>query len=254
MAHGTLLQVERFRDGDDSEFRVPAKREILRMLEALCDEGTRIALYCDNQPEFILTTLLATDANGLWLDVGPHAPENKRFLQGEKVTFVTAHKNVKVQFTTNDLESTIFEGAPAFFIKLPSYLLRIQRREHFRLSLPTSNPIKCTIPVAQPKPDVEPMLHTIAALDLSGGGVGLLCRDNETELVPGKSFSDCKITLPDTGVLTVSLNVRNNVPLPTLNNTVKQRAGCQFMHLDNQMNMLLQRYLTLLERRALATR
>lgn len=254
MAHGTLLKIERFRDGKDSEFRVPSKREILLILQALADEGTRIALYCDNHPDFILTTLLTANANGLWLDVGPHAPENKRFLLGEKITFVTAHKNVKIQFTADDMASVQFEGAPAFFMKLPPYLLRIQRREHFRLSLPSGDPIKCTIPIALPKPDTEPMLHTVAALDISGGGVGLLCRNNETELVPGKTFNACKIALPDDGILTVSLNVRNNIPLPTANNTAKQRAGCQFLDLDNQMNMLLQRYLSLLERRSLVAR
>lgn len=254
MPHAALLKIERFRDDDDFEFRISSRREVLLFLQAIADQGTRVALYRDGHPGLLLTTLITANGNGLWLDVGPHAPDNQSLLLGEKITFVSMHHSVKIQFASDGIESVTLDSGPAFFMRLPAYLVRIQRREHFRLRLPSTESVKCTIPVAPPKPDAQPELHTVPALDISGGGVGLLCREQETELLPGKNFRNCKLTLPDAGVLTVSLAVRNNVPLPSFNDVTKQRAGCQFVHLDNQMSMLLQRYLSLLERRSLVAR
>lgn len=254
MSHAALLKIERFRDDDDSEFRVRSQREMLHTLKAIADHGERVALYRDGDPDPLLTTLVDTNTEGLWLDVYPHTPENQRFLLVEKITFVSMHQNVKIQFTVDSIETAILDGEPVFFMRLPSYLLRIQRRGHFRLRLPGSNPVKCTIPVASSKPDKKPTLHTARALDISDNGIGLLCRENETEIVPGKTFRDCQIALPGDGIITVSLDVRNNVPLTSHIDSDKHRVGCQFMHMDKQTNMLLHRYLKQLARKSAVMR
>ena len=249
------LSIERFYSGDDKEFRIPSKKEILFILQDLAEKGTRSALYYDAAHDFIMTTVLAATDEGIWLDVGPFPPENKRVLLSDKITLVSLHQHVKIQFEAHDIQSATFDDADAFFIGMPDYLLRIQRREYFRLSIPFSTPIKCIIPVIlgnPDKPDSPAVIREFPVMDISGGGIALLCGEDETELQPGSIFQDCQIPLPGFGVLKATLHVKSNVKFTTRNDVVSVRKGCEFHHLNSQMNSLLQRYITYLQSEVLA--
>ena len=251
------LNIERFYSGDDKEFRIPSKKEILFILQDLAEKGTRSALYYDAAHDFIMTTVLAATDEGIWLDVGPFPPENKRVLLSDKITLVSLHQHVKIQFEAHDIQSATFDDADAFFIGMPDYLLRIQRREFFRLDIPFSTPIKCRIPIKPDNPDESgkpAVIREFPVLDISGGGVSLLCEENETGLQPGVEFQDCRIPLPDIGILPVALYIKNNVKFTTHNDLIKMRASCEFCHLNNQASFLLQRYINHLQSKNLAKR
>lgn len=238
-----VLQVERFHDDEDREFRIPSKREMLSILQRIAKQGTRVALHYDEHQNFILTTLLGADENGMWLEVGPFPPENERLLLSEQFTFVSVHQNVKVQFVAHHVENALYENTKAFYLELPDYLLRIQRRDFFRLSIPAGAPIKCIIPA---------MMCEVPVLDISCGGIGLQCGENDTKLVPGKTFEDCQIPLPDIGTVKVTIEVKSNIKFTARNSVVQTRAGCQFINLSNQMEQLLHRYTTRLQAEAAA--
>lgn len=245
-----VLQADRFRDNEDLEFRVPSKKELLHILQQIAEQGTRVALYYDDKHNFILTTLLGANNNGMWLDIGPFAPENKNILLSNKITFVSIHQHVKVQFTSDTLQGVVLDGHDVFFMPLPPYLLRIQRRNYFRLSIPFSTPIKCTITIRADDPeqaDVPPRVREMSVLDISGGGVGLLCNENDPDMVRGGFFEDCLITLPGTEEIKVALKVCGTFKFTMHNDVVKVCAGCQFISIDNQANALLQRYITRLQ-------
>lgn len=247
---GIVLQADRFRDNEDLEFRVPSKKELLHILQQIAEQSTRVALYYDNQHNFILTTLLGANNNGMWLDVGPFAPENKNILLSNKITFVSIHQNVKVQFTSDTIQGVVLENHETFFMPLPPYLLRIQRRNYFRLSIPLSTPVKCTITITSEDPEqagAPPRLREMEVLDISGGGIGLLCNEDDPDMVRGSFFEDCMIRLPDETAIKVALKVCGTFKFTMHNNAVKVCAGCQFISVDNQANVLLQRYITRLQ-------
>ena len=89
-------------------------------------------------------------------------------------------------------------------------------------------------------------------MDISGGGVSLLCGEHETELMPGKVFQDCRILLPGTGTLRVNLEVTNNIKFISHSGSVNTQVGCQFGRMDNQMSSMLQSYITRLQSEAMA--
>lgn len=238
-----VLQIERFHDDEDREFRIPSKKEILSILQRLVEQGTRAALYYDEHNNFILTTLLGANENGMWLDVGPFPPENERLLLSEHITFVSMHQNVKVQFVAHHVENVPFENTKAFYLELPEYLLRIQRRDYFRQSIPANAPIKCSIPAVR---------REVSVLDISVGGIGLLCGDNEAQLVPGKTFEDCQIPLAGIGTVKVTIEVKSNIRFTARNGAVQIRAGCQFIDPSIPMQQLLNRYVTRLQAEAAA--
>lgn len=250
-----VLQIEHFHDDEDREFRIPSKREMLSILQRIAKQGTRVALYYDAHHNFILTTLLAVNENGMWLDVGPFPPENERLLLSEQFTFISVHQNVKVQFVAHHVENALFENTKAFYLELPDYLLRIQRRDFFRLSIPAGTPVMCIIPIKRDnpdKPDAPAAMREVAVLDISGGGIGLLCGEDEADLLKGKTFQDCKIPLPGIGIATATIEVKSGIKFTARNNVVQMRAGCQFINLSSQAESLLHRYTTRLQAEALA--
>lgn len=247
---GIVLQPDRFHDNEDLEFRVPSKKELLHILQQIAEQSTRVALYYGDKHNFILTTLLGANNNGMWLDIGPFAPENKNILLSDKITFVSIHQHVKVQFTSDTIQSVVLDGHEVFFMPLPSHILRIQRRNHFRLSIPLSTPIKCTITIRYEDPeqaDALPRLRKMGVLDISGGGIGLLCNEDDPDMVRGSFFEDCMITLSDATEIKVTLKVCGTFKFTMHNDVVKVCAGCQFISIDNQANVLLQRYITRLQ-------
>lgn len=246
------LTIEHFYNDEDLDFHISSKREIQSILQNIGDIGARIALFYGGGQSFILTTLLGVNAHGMWLDVGPFPPENKRILLSDKITFVSVLQHVKIQFVANNIENDLFENNEAFYLELPDYLLRLQRREFFRTTIPAAAPVKCIIPIPQENPDDPAIRREVHVVDISGGGIGLQCGEHEADLLPRKIFPDCQISIPDVGVLTVEIEVRNAYNVTSSNNVVHKHVGCRFIHLENRMNILLQRYITRLQSESLA--
>ncbi|MFZ1319211.1 MAG: PilZ domain-containing protein, partial [Candidatus Nitrotoga sp.] len=91
-------------------------------------------------------------------------------------------------------------------------------------------------------------------MDISGGGVALVCQEHDTEFRPGKVYSACHILLPNIGTLTATILVKNIFIITMQNGEIKKRAGCEFIHLNGTMAILLQRYLTHLQSENLTQR
>jgi len=267
------LEIELFSSGEDREFRIRSKREIQSILHAIAQENMRTALYYDDGKDFILTTALEVSEQGMWLDVGSIAASNQRILHSDEIIVISSHRQVKVQFVANRIENALFEDRPAFYLPLPDSLLRIQRREYFRLPAPAGAPLRCIIPVPPPadpddtddpeklekpeklkkpdKPDTLMLKREATIMDLSGGGMALVCETEDAELQPGKIYEDCKIPLPGIGTISATVKVKNTFEVTLRNGLVSKRAGCEFVRLDGEANALLQRYVAYLQSEAL---
>lgn len=247
------LQPEHFSRGRDIEFRINSKKEMQFILQHLADKGTRVALYGDDH-NFVLTTLIGANAKGMWLEIGPSPPENKKIMLADEITFVSMHQHVKVQFMTHEVKMVLLEGDETFYMDLPDFMLRIQRRDYFRLSIAASANVTCIIPIRPynpAKPDEPEILRKVPVTDISGGGLSLLCGEHETELLPKATFHNCLITLPDAGTIKVDIEVRNNIKVTARDESVTTRVGCQLIRLDSQMQPILQSYIINLQSESL---
>ena len=246
------LKIDYFYNDDDIDLRVESKKEMHFILQNVANQGNHVALYYGNHHVFILTILLGADDQGLWLDISSSSAENKQILRSEKITFVSSHRNVKIQFESTNIKSDTYEGHEAFYMEYPDYLLRIQRREFYRVHIPVSIHIKCMIPIQPDSPEEPIIKREIPLVDISGNGIGLLCDENEADLIPEKIFSGCQISIPEYGILTFTIEVKTSINITTRSDVIKKRVGCHFVELDNKMNILLQRYITFLQRENLA--
>lgn len=245
MAKDIPLRIEILTSGKDDQYRITAAREIEFVLQNIVKSSSHIALYYSEANDFILTTLLGVDASGLWLEQSQKTQENDRLLKSHKLIFVSAHAQVKVQFVSGQAAAVTYQGQPAFFLPFPHSIYRLQRREYYRLTTPVAAPLLCVIPSDQA---TKHHLHEVTIMDISGGGVGLTCTEQDAVLVPGHIYKNCKIDLPEVGELTGTIEVKNLVLLSTPTGKTVRRAGCEFKDLDGTSTTLLQRYVTAMQR------
>lgn len=239
------LKIEILSSGKDDQYRITSPKEIEFILLNIVKSGSRIALYYSEENDFILTRMLDVNATGLWLEQRPKTTENTPVLESQKLILVSSHGQVKVQFSTEHATATNYQDRPAFFIALPESIYRLQRREYYRLITPVTNPLLCVIydKQAAAKPHCE-----VTIMDISGGGVGLTCTEQDIVLVPGQTYENCKIELGDIGEFVGTIEVKNLAVLTTPTGETVRRAGCEFKNLDGTSTILLQRYVTAMQR------
>jgi c-di-GMP-binding flagellar brake protein YcgR len=64
----------------------------------------------------------------------------------------------------------------------------------------------------------------------------------------GTSLPHCRIDLPEIGVVTTTLQVRNALDVTMLNSKTNRRLGCEFVDISRGNLALVQRFITRLER------
>lgn len=239
------LTIEELSPEDHDKHRIVSPKEIGFVLRHLADKRSRIALYYDADSDFILTTLLGADSSGLWLEPSPSSTDNKRITESHQLTLVSSHLQAKVQFNAQQARKVEYQGQAAIYLPIPNHIYRLQRREYFRLMTPIAKPLRCVITSGKPP---TRRLHEIVIMDISGGGIGLTCNNADIELIPGQTYDDCRIALPELGTITGTIEVKNMATLTSPTGRTIKRAGCEFKKLDGPSAILLQRYVTSMQR------
>lgn len=237
------MKIELVSTEDRGRYLVNHLRDVHRYLREVMEGKTLVAIYGENGKDFVLSTLLAVDERqgSLLLEQGGDAKMNTRLLAGAHCTVATTHDQVHIQFSGGRLEEVIVDGAPAFRVPMPRELLRLQRREYYRLVTSVLNPVKCLINTP------AGMLETVV-VDISIGGVGVLAYQEEGRLTAGEIYHGCRIALPGTGEFALSLCVRTTFDITLKNGRLTHRAGCEFIDLPPSIETAIQRYIIQVER------
>jgi len=252
--HATALELER--DDLYSDYMLYSRTEILFVLRALVKQRALITIFFDQGRNLLPTSLLAITAEDstLIFDRSHNEELNSRLLVAERPIFTTSLDRVKIQFHVDRLAEAVFEDRPAFQADLPDALLRLQRREFFRLLIPVAAPLLCKIqqkePSAEaqdsPAQDGKPMEFFLS--DISGGGVGLTVPENQSSQFPiGTRLTNCQINLHGEGLVSATLEVRNSFVITTPRG-FHRRIGCQFIELSGTQLSMIQRYIIRTER------
>ena len=244
------LKIEVFSNNEDSEFLIHSKNEIQQILRIIYERGTRAALYYNEGNSFVLTMLLAVSDEGIWIDPPSNPQDNRNILNSDRIIFVSTQNQAKVQFVASEASAVIFNGNDAIFIALPKKLLRLQRRDYYRLAAWPKNPLKCVFKHA---PNQKHIKHEMTIMDISIGGLALICQETSLELTPGATYTNCEIDLPGVGVLLATVQVKNTFEITSRTGEKLRRAGCVFVNPDNSATSFLQRYVAFKQREDAAT-
>jgi c-di-GMP-binding flagellar brake protein YcgR len=231
---------------DQSEYLLRTKNEILFVLRGLLAATDRITVYFNEGKDYLLTAIIALEDDQVTLDYGSNATMNERALGAERLFCIASHEKVRIQFVLTNLRKVDFEGHPAFLAALPDTLLRLQRRQYYRLTTPIANPLRCLMPLTLP--DGRQSAASVNVLDISGGGLSIITPPPGVPFGAGMKFPNCRIELPEVGILTATLEVRNVFEVTKRRGDQVTRAGCQFVNLPGPMLTLVQRYIIKVER------
>jgi len=241
------LEIER--PEEHARFLLQSKVEVLAILRSLVQRRALVSAYFEQGRSFFLTSVVEVDAGAgrIVIDNGRDEAINQAALLAEQLHLVSTLDKVKIQFRLGRLSETRSGGLPAFTAALPDQLLRLQRREYFRLTTPVTRPVRLVATLRRTDGSALPVDTSI--LDISGGGVGLMAAPGLAALLPrGQRLNDGRISLPDEGLLTANLLVCNKGEEATRGGARYFRVGCEFLGLTGARMNMLQRYITRIER------
>jgi c-di-GMP-binding flagellar brake protein YcgR len=233
---------------DDNPFRVSSRREIVSLLNSMMDRNQLLSLMINGGSESVITSILEVDedSNTLVLDSAPSALLNEHILESRKITFEALYNNIRITFAANGADSTEYEGRPALSIAIPPSLIRLQRREYFRIATPMSKPIKCTINVQREDGAVMPVVTLL--YNISAGGVGLTDDKCVLDGTIGHIYENCILDLNDGTVIPIKLAVRGFKEVKLTTGKTVHRFGCEFIEIGRGALGAIQRFITKIER------
>lgn len=233
---------------DLSRYQVRARREIINLLRSVGARNQLVRMQANNGADAVVTSILEVDdANdAVIIDCAPSALTNQRLLESDEIAFETVLENIRILFFASHVESCIHDGRPAFSMQLPAHLIRLQRREYYRVSTPVANPVRCTIALPDENGNIGSSV-TVPLHNVSGGGIGII---DEKKLIPptlGVRYKKCQIDLPG-GAVEVTLELMNLHDQKLSNGKTTRRLGFMFVNISNATVAAIQRYITKLER------
>lgn len=242
----TPVKFELMEADDYSRYLLHSRGEIEFLLRAIIKSADLITAYFNQGSDFVLTALLAIDDEGIVLDYGASTAMNRKALSAGKLILIATHDRVKIQFSVPWVKEVRHEGRPAFRAPMPAQILRLQRREYYRLTAPVARPLKCTLVLVLPGGERRTVEAQV--VDISGGGIAVMAPPSGFEFAIDQEFESCALDLPDAGLIRARLKVRNVFEVVLRNGARVKRSGCQFMNLPGTMINKIERYIMNMER------
>lgn len=230
-------------DADD-RYTLSSRADVVFLLTQMMRRGELFTVYFNSGREFLLTSILDVDehADTFVFDLGSDPQTNQRLARAERLVFVAAPDGVRVQFVTTQAQGTTFGEHQAFESPLPVDIVKLQRRETFRVETPHRDPLQIVMPQG---PRGRAVL-TIRNLSVGGAGVEL---ESETHgFEPAQRFFDIHIDLRETGRIYTDVQVRHVTRISLKNDRWISMMGLQFVTLSKVDQAKLQRFLVYLER------
>lgn len=239
-------------DGNYRKFEVTESEEVLLVLRGLLRNGTPVTAYLDDTSDYMLTTILGVDTenNKLALALDSDKHMNRRAQLCGKLVCLSTQGKIKIQFDLEKISLARFGEGNAFLGAIPDTLIRLQRRDFYRLTIPKSTPLVCIVPVPQAK---GPMIdHELSIVNISGRGLTLILPTEGMEFAVDQELPKCSIELPTGDKIIGTLQVRSIYFVNMRGGRTSKRAGCQFMKMPSPMQHLLLRYILKVESERLA--
>lgn len=230
------------------DYEVTSRREIIALLKSIGEHKQLIRMLVHGEADVSVTSILDIDQdNGLViLDCAVSNAQNQRALAARQMSFETTLDKIRILFAADALTQVQYKGAPAFSMPIPDSLIRLQRREYYRMQTPVSNPVRALIALPL---ELGGGIQAFPLADISCGGIAIL--DNRMQLgetTIGSQLDNVKIELPEIGQVATSLQIRNSMNITLLNNKTNRRLGCVFVDISRGNMASVQKYITKLER------
>jgi c-di-GMP-binding flagellar brake protein YcgR len=245
--HEDLLRFELASATDEDRYTIANRLDVMAILRDLRDRHGMIALYYGKEGNSLLTTLLVLnpEQGAMLLDCSGDPAMNQAIASGGGLVAIGSQRGVRIQFALDRAELVPHDGGQAFRAPLPTRLVRIQRREYYRLTLPSGNPIHCRIPL--PEHTTRKVLD-VNLVDISVGGIGIIGYPPDVEFDSDIVYRGCRIDLPYIGAINFAMQIRSTFRVTLQGGQPVKRSGCQFVDMPEPTVSQIQRYILQHER------
>jgi c-di-GMP-binding flagellar brake protein YcgR len=235
-----MINISRLIDiPENEEFLVHTRASIVALLRQLMRQNDPIiAVFSDGEETLTTTVLHVNNEKGLVvLEYGQNPELSRKMLSSRDVLFDIKQNSIILQFTARSVRHARLKGESVFVIPLPDKILRLQRREYYRLDTTSSGGMQCTLTT----PYGDKHIYTIE--DISVGGLGLVDQSGAIEFVSFQVFNNALVNIDGIGTMTMKLQVRNTHEETNSDGKLINRIGMAFMELTPDQENKLQRYI-----------
>lgn len=218
------------------------RREILFQIRQLIRQKQRVSVVFDEGRQSFLTVLIdiSADDTTLFFDVSGSEESNLAFLRAGRCQFIADVDGIRLQFPGEGQKTAQWSGEQVLAVAIPNSLLRLQRREFFRLRLPTSKPYLCRFRLGSPEEMALPIY------DISVGGIGIMVTE-KPRFETMEQIERCSLDLRESGLLRVALEIRYIVTIEGRLNRPVWHMGCKFLKLAPASETAIQRFMARIE-------
>jgi c-di-GMP-binding flagellar brake protein YcgR len=232
-----------------SQYLLSNSRDVIFFINLLTKRQSVVTAYLDDGQKFFLTTLVAIDekAGTVLLDPPQISENDPQPTSAKQLTLVASQDKVKIQFRLAGVREFLHQGQTLLAAPIPSAILRLQRREYFRLEPPTSKPLYCKVAASNAMEKVR--IFELQLSNISGGGLSLVGPIEIADYFSREAiFKDCRLDIPGEGVILVNLRVRKTIEISPQSGLHSLRIGCEYIGLPSSRLAMIERYITRIER------
>ena len=218
------------------------KREIVFQLRNLLRKKEWVSVSFNEGKHHFLTFLVEVSEqdNRCYFDLGGNKGVNEKFFKTDTCQFSSTCDSVRIYFSGASPRAVRLKGEETFAVPLPKTLLRLQRRDSYRLQLPSARPYFCHVQDDRLRDMALPLY------DISVGGFGVqVATKPPFELL--ERFEDCCIDLREQGRLKTVAEVRYIMSTENRARKPVWHMGCQLVAPTLTDEILLQRFIARIE-------
>lgn len=246
MSHNTSIAPERDQKLLE-EFSLSAVPTVRKLLNTIDEDEHELYVYLQaDQTQFVTEILNIDWSSGLmWLGTPYDKSLSSKCNGSTSYVMVSFPDGVKVQFAGIGILQSQYQGADALRVAIPRTIVRLQRRNYFRVM--ADDELN-----SQVKIDIPTVSTPISLIDVSLAGCGLYLKTSPDAHQPGEIIQNVRLTLPDgEGSMLVELVVRNIKRM--VDEPEMAQLGCEMKMLERSSERRLQRFLLATERRQRAS-
>ncbi len=218
--------------------------EIVAILERLRAQRALATVEFGDGHAIVSSLLeLRRNVSAMIFDIARDPEQNRRLFAAQRLSFVAELDNIPIAFDTSAPSLVACADGPAALVEFPRALVRLQRREWFRVALPLDPPIRCTVF------DAQGNASPARAVDLSCGGAALEVDDQGCALCEPDSEHELILSLPEVGRIALDAKLRSVKPAPASpkGSPSRVRVGFRFVAIPAKIASQIQRYVNRVE-------
>jgi c-di-GMP-binding flagellar brake protein YcgR len=231
---------------DLGAYQVTSRREIIALLRSLREHNQLVRMIYGSGNEAVVTSVLSVNENSGYavIDSAPGKMQNARIIESTHLSFETSLDRIRIIFSAEKVEACDFDGLPALRFLIPATVIRLQRREFYRVPTPR---VAMHVPIPQEEGE-PPLTAVVAVQNISAGGIGFVDEKMLLDNTPGKIYDKCSIAIPGGSPLICKVEIRNSMDVTLTTGKVIRRIGVKFIELPKPMLAVVQKWITKIER------